>query len=379
MLLDPETLDLAHGIEQVLAAVPERVRATRSSRSCSSRCSRSRRGPAPTCAEAAARARRRCGELVGEIAADHGMLLGAAGTHPFARCDDQRIVERHRYLELVARARLHRRPRADLRHPRPRRDRLRRQGDLRRRRDPPLPAAAAGALVELAVLGGAGETGMHSSRTPVFRAFPRSGVPPHYGSWEIFSGRVEQMIRSGAIDDYTYLWWDVRPHPTARHGRDADLRPGDRARGHRRLRGPDPVARAPLRRRPTTTASRSSRCPASWSTTTRCGRRLRGMDGRAARLQRRRPRPGAGAGGAAARARSRPSAAELGCAERARAGSRRSSPTAPARSASSRSPTPTAAIWGSRTRGRGHRRRRRDRRLGPPAEPRLSSAGVSAP
>jgi carboxylate-amine ligase len=40
------------------------------------------------------------------------------------------------------------------------------------------------------------------------------GVPPHYGSWEIYSRRVELMMECGAIDDYTYLWWDVRPHPT---------------------------------------------------------------------------------------------------------------------------------------------------------------------
>ena len=56
-------------------------------------------------------------------------------------------------------------------------------------------------------------TGMMSSRTPVFRAFPRVGVPPYYGSWEIYSHRVELMMRGGAIPDYTYLWWDVRPHP----------------------------------------------------------------------------------------------------------------------------------------------------------------------
>ena len=54
---------------------------------------------------------------------------------------------------------------------------------------------------------------MMSSRTPVFRAFPRVGIPPHYGTWEIYSHRVEQMMRGGAIEDYTYLWWDVRPHP----------------------------------------------------------------------------------------------------------------------------------------------------------------------
>jgi carboxylate-amine ligase len=52
-----------------------------------------------------------------------------------------------------------------------------------------------------------------SSRTPVFRAFPRVGIPPYYGSWETYSERVEQMMRGGAIEDYTYLWWDVRPHP----------------------------------------------------------------------------------------------------------------------------------------------------------------------
>ena len=52
-----------------------------------------------------------------------------------------------------------------------------------------------------------------SSRTPIFRGFPRVGIPPHYGTWETYAQRVEMMIRSGAIDDYTYLWWDVRPHP----------------------------------------------------------------------------------------------------------------------------------------------------------------------
>jgi carboxylate-amine ligase len=57
------------------------------------------------------------------------------------------------------------------------------------------------------------KTGMMSSRTPVFRAFPRVGIPPYYGSWEIYSHRVEQMMRGGAIPDYTYLWWDVRAHP----------------------------------------------------------------------------------------------------------------------------------------------------------------------
>ena len=56
-------------------------------------------------------------------------------------------------------------------------------------------------------------TGLMSSRVPVFRAFPREEMPPHYGTWEIFSHRIELMMRAGAIEDYTFLWWDVRPHP----------------------------------------------------------------------------------------------------------------------------------------------------------------------
>ena len=56
-------------------------------------------------------------------------------------------------------------------------------------------------------------TGLASARTPVFRAFPRCGIPPHYGDWSNYCERVELMMRAGAIEDYTYLWWDVRPHP----------------------------------------------------------------------------------------------------------------------------------------------------------------------
>ena len=32
-------------------------------------------------------------------------------------------------------------------------------------------------------------------------------------SFEDYSRRVKFMVDSGAIEDYTYLWYDVRPHP----------------------------------------------------------------------------------------------------------------------------------------------------------------------
>ncbi len=56
-------------------------------------------------------------------------------------------------------------------------------------------------------------TGLMSSRVPIFRAFPRVGLPPHFADWEDFVRRVERMSDGGLIEDYTYLWYDVRPHP----------------------------------------------------------------------------------------------------------------------------------------------------------------------
>ena len=56
-------------------------------------------------------------------------------------------------------------------------------------------------------------TGLMSSRVPIFRAFPRVGLPPHFRSWDDFQARVGAMIECGMIEDYTYLWYDVRPHP----------------------------------------------------------------------------------------------------------------------------------------------------------------------
>jgi carboxylate-amine ligase len=57
-------------------------------------------------------------------------------------------------------------------------------------------------------------TGLASTRTPIFRAFPRVGLPPTYKDWEDYEKRIEFMIQARVIEDYTYLWHDVRPHPS---------------------------------------------------------------------------------------------------------------------------------------------------------------------
>ena len=56
-------------------------------------------------------------------------------------------------------------------------------------------------------------TGLASTRMPIFRAFPRVGIPPDYDDWADYERRIGFMVDSGVIEDYTYLWYDVRPHP----------------------------------------------------------------------------------------------------------------------------------------------------------------------
>src|SRR5690606_14100728 len=59
----------------------------------------------------------------------------------------------------------------------------------------------------------ADSTGLLSTRTPIFRQFPRVGIPPYYADWADYERRIGFMVESGTIEDYTYLWYDVRPHP----------------------------------------------------------------------------------------------------------------------------------------------------------------------
>jgi glutamate---cysteine ligase / carboxylate-amine ligase len=56
-------------------------------------------------------------------------------------------------------------------------------------------------------------TGLASTRTSVFGAFPRTGVPRRFTSYEDWVQTVDTLLRSGAFPEPTFLWWDVRPQP----------------------------------------------------------------------------------------------------------------------------------------------------------------------
>jgi glutamate---cysteine ligase / carboxylate-amine ligase len=150
--------------------------------------------------------------LAQRAADERGLAIGAAGTHPFALWEDQRIVSRPRYRELVAGLQFVARQEiifgihvhVGLDDP----DKAIHVTNGMRVHVPILLALSANSPFWRGQ-----STGLQSTRTPIFRAFPRVGIPPRYEDFQDWERRIDFMKTSKVIPDYTYLWYDVRPHP----------------------------------------------------------------------------------------------------------------------------------------------------------------------
>jgi carboxylate-amine ligase len=57
------------------------------------------------------------------------------------------------------------------------------------------------------------DSGNASSRSSVVRSYPRFQLPRQFRDYEEFRQVADQLIAAAGVDDYTYIWWDVRPHP----------------------------------------------------------------------------------------------------------------------------------------------------------------------
>ena len=57
------------------------------------------------------------------------------------------------------------------------------------------------------------DSGLASARSPVFQAFPRTGTPRRFGSYDEYVEAVDVLLRCDAIPEPTFLWWDVRLQP----------------------------------------------------------------------------------------------------------------------------------------------------------------------
>jgi carboxylate-amine ligase len=56
-------------------------------------------------------------------------------------------------------------------------------------------------------------TGLASNRTILFQGFPRTGIPRRFENYADWVVTVDLLLRSGAIPEPTFLWWDIRPQP----------------------------------------------------------------------------------------------------------------------------------------------------------------------
>src|ERR671932_2298988 len=149
---------------------------------------------------------------VAEAAGRRGLRIGSAGTHPTALWEEQRISARERYRDLVDSLRfvarqelifgLHVHVGMDDR------EKAIHVANGMRVHVPILLALSANSPFWRS-----DATGLASSRMPIFRAFPRVGIPPYYEGWADYERRIGFMVDARVMEDYTWLWYDVRPHP----------------------------------------------------------------------------------------------------------------------------------------------------------------------
>ncbi|MBN1209066.1 MAG: carboxylate-amine ligase [Myxococcaceae bacterium] len=55
-------------------------------------------------------------------------------------------------------------------------------------------------------------TGQQSTRTLIFKRFPRTGIPPTFESYSQFTEFVNLLVKTNCIDNGKKIWWDVRVH-----------------------------------------------------------------------------------------------------------------------------------------------------------------------
>jgi carboxylate-amine ligase len=57
------------------------------------------------------------------------------------------------------------------------------------------------------------DSGFASIRTPLFSMFPRVGIPRRFAGYASYVGVLDRMLRSGAIPEPGFVWWDARLQP----------------------------------------------------------------------------------------------------------------------------------------------------------------------
>ncbi|HEX4806067.1 MAG TPA: YbdK family carboxylate-amine ligase [Conexibacter sp.] len=210
MLLDPADWCLAQRIQDVLAALPEGMRTYVGAETHASAVEL-HTDPHATVRESVAQLHRLRVDLAGALDS-LGLAAAAAGTHPTAVWSEVEITPAERYdvIHRTMRELAGREPTYALHvhvgvpHPE-------RAIELYNRLRAHLPTLLA--LSGNSPFWQGRDAGFASTRTVLFHAFPRTGMPRRYMAYDEWVDAVDLQIRAGALPEPTFLWWDVRPQP----------------------------------------------------------------------------------------------------------------------------------------------------------------------
>ena len=148
---------------------------------------------------------------ISELAGKHGLVIAAAGSHPFSDWEEQAITPFERYLGV--------------------------QNDMQ---DLARQLLIFGTHVHIGIedkdflidamnvaryfaphilclstsspFWTGRNTGLKSYRSIIFRHFPRSGIPRRFNDWSEYAAMVDIMSETGCIPDGSKIWYDVRPN-----------------------------------------------------------------------------------------------------------------------------------------------------------------------
>ncbi len=140
------------------------------------------------------------------------LRIAAAGTHPFARWEAQKITDHERYREIVedmqqvARANLifglH------VHVGMPDRETAIQVMNTARYFLPHIFALSTNSPFWMG-----SNTGFKSYRIKIFERFPRTGIPDTFESLSDYEEYIKLLIKTKCIDNPKRVWWDIRLHP----------------------------------------------------------------------------------------------------------------------------------------------------------------------
>ena len=147
-----------------------------------------------------------------QVAQAHGLVVAAASTHPFSKWIDQQITPADRYSKHeAAMAEVARRMLIFGMHVHVGIEDKELLIDVMDQARYFLPHLLA--LSTSSPLWHGRKTGLKSYRSVVFESLPRTGPPPAFRSWGEYAHFVETLQKTHSIEELSYIWWDMRPHP----------------------------------------------------------------------------------------------------------------------------------------------------------------------